>query len=76
MLIHRNVPGEKIHDLLVAADRAWDRAAAWGTYGPRIRWRHALQALSDAGYPVIVPRHKQRDNLLTMPWEAVAPEGI
>lgn len=31
ILIHRNIPGEPIHELLQAADRAWDHAAGWAS---------------------------------------------
>ena len=33
-LIHRNVPGERVHDLLGALDAAWQRAAPLSVYGP------------------------------------------
>ncbi|WKD56762.1 hypothetical protein CAPI_00920 [Corynebacterium capitovis DSM 44611] len=72
-LIHRNVPGEPIHDLLAAADSAWDHAAAWAPHGPRVRWAHARVELAAAGWPIQVPRRQLRDNLLTIGWEAVAP---
>jgi len=74
ILIHRNVPGERVHALLSAADQAWDRAAGWEPYGPRVRWRHARQMLIDEGWPVTPVRRNLRDNLLTVPWAAVAPE--
>jgi hypothetical protein len=35
-LIHHNVPGAPIHDLLLAAGRAWDASAT--PFGPRQRW--------------------------------------
>nr|WP_120490942.1 class I SAM-dependent methyltransferase [Corynebacterium lactis] len=73
VLIHRNVPGEPIHDLLTAADRAWDMAAGWAPHGPRIRWRKALETLA-AGAPVVKQRRKIRDNVLTVPFASVAPE--
>lgn len=72
-LIHRNVPGEKIHALLSAADDAWNRAAGWEPYGPRVRWRNARQQLSDEGWPIEPVRRNLRDNILTIPWGAVAP---
>lgn len=74
-LIHRNVPGEGVHDLLLAADRAWAAAAPLGAFGPRVRWRAALELLRDQGVPVEVPRRRLRDNVLTVPWSAVAPSG-
>ena len=46
VLIHRNVPGEPIHELLVALDRAWDSAAPFAPYGPRYRWREAVRMLA------------------------------
>lgn len=73
VLIHRNVPGERIHDLLAAADRAWAQAAPLAPYGPRARWRHALELLHATGVPVSVPRRSLRDCLLHVPWDAVAP---
>lgn len=72
-LIHRNVPGEKIHELLQAADRAWSTAAPLTPFGPRIRWRAALAQLAATGVPVTLPRRTVRDNVLTVPWAAVQP---
>lgn len=72
-LIHRNVPGEGIHDLLHAADRCWDIAAPFASYGPRVRWRHAVQLLRDRGIDCAVPRRRLSDNVLTVPWSLVAP---
>ena len=72
-LIHHNVPGEAIHELLVRADRAWDRAAGHAVFGPRDRWRTALAMLRDDGVPVTVPRGRRVDNLLTVPWSVVSP---
>lgn len=74
LLIHRNVPGEPVHDLLSAADRAWDMAAGWAPYGPRVRWRRALELLAEAGEPVAPQRRNLRDNVLTVPVARVAPE--
>ncbi|RNE48974.1 class I SAM-dependent methyltransferase [Corynebacterium alimapuense] len=72
-LIHRNVPGEPIHALLCAADRAWEHAAGWESYGPRVRWAQARQLLIHDGVPLAPIRRKIRDNVLTVPWEMVAP---
>ena len=72
-LIHRNVPGEGIHELLSAADRAWDHCAGWAPHGPRVRWRMAQALLRDAGLPVAPARRRLRDNHLTVGWEFVAP---
>ncbi|NUS42635.1 MAG: class I SAM-dependent methyltransferase [Mycobacteriaceae bacterium] len=71
-LIHRNVPGEPIHRLLVAADRAWAAAAPLAPFGPRVRWRRACALLAEHGIPVRVPRRRLRDCVLHVPWSAVA----
>ncbi|MBY6367159.1 class I SAM-dependent methyltransferase [Rhodococcoides corynebacterioides] len=72
-LIHRNVSGERIHDVLRRADRAWDVAAPLAVYGPRVRWRHAADMLRQEGLPVRPIRRRLRDNVLEIPWSAVAP---
>ncbi len=72
-LIHRNVPGERIHDVLRRADRAWDVAAPLAVYGPRVRWRHAAEMLGRQGMPLRPFRRRLRDNVLELPWSAVAP---
>ena len=71
VLIHHNVPGQRIHELLAAADRAWAGAAAQSVFGPRARWHSMLTALADGGIPVEVPRRSQRDAVLTVPWAAL-----
>ncbi|MEW1836266.1 class I SAM-dependent methyltransferase [Microbacterium sp. NPDC079995] len=71
-LIHRNVPGERIHDVLTALDREWTRAVAASSFGPVQRWRAALDALVEARWP-IGGRTRWRLGEMTLPWEAVAP---
>lgn len=73
VLIHHNVPGQPIHALLDAADRAWAAAAGHGVFGPRVRWRAMLTALRDNGFPVEQQRRRLRDAVLTVPWALVAP---
>jgi hypothetical protein len=79
VLIHRNVPGEPVHEFLRDFDRAWDHAAPYSVFGPRQRWLAAVSALS-AGWPVLRrPPHggRQRWRLgeVTLPWTALAPPG-
>ncbi|GAA4387574.1 class I SAM-dependent methyltransferase [Tsukamurella soli] len=70
-LIHRNVPGERIHSLLARADECWDHAAGFAPYGNRVRWRAAARLLEQrTGVPAVPNR---RDNVLTVPWDTVAP---
>ena len=72
-LIHRNVPGEPIYDLLQAADQAWAHTAGWAPYGPRVRWREARQLMIDQGIPLHPIRRRIRDCVLTVDWDVVAP---
>ncbi|QCR20816.1 class I SAM-dependent methyltransferase [Agrococcus sp. SGAir0287] len=73
-LIHRNVPGERIHDLLVALDRAWERQAPVGAFGAGQRWVAAVGALADDGWPIDrAAQRRARLGELTLPWSAVAP---
>jgi hypothetical protein len=80
-LIHRNVPGERVHELLVAWDRAWVRA---GDVPPRQRWADAAAALAGDGVRPgggpeggawRVARNPARWRLgeLTVAWRDVAP---
>ena len=70
ILIHKNVPGEPIHELLQAADDAWDRAAGWAPYGPRVRWRMAREQLQHT-IPLHPVHRRLRDNVLTVDWDVV-----
>ncbi|HWM33595.1 MAG TPA: methyltransferase domain-containing protein [Pseudolysinimonas sp.] len=72
-LIHRNVPGERIHALLERLDREWAVAAPLAVYGPTQRWIATVTALRDAGWPVRDGRTRWRLGELTLDWEAVAP---
>lgn len=74
-LIHRNIPGEPIHALLTAADRAWAHAAPLAPYGPRVRWRETAKILRENGFPVHHYRRRMRDCVLSVPWDVVAPNA-
>jgi hypothetical protein len=66
-LIHRNVPGEPVHALLLALDDAWDRAAPQATFGPRARWVAACEQLDWPGKDV----RRARTGELTVPWSTL-----
>jgi SAM-dependent methyltransferase len=77
VLIHRNVPGEPVHQFLRDLDRAWDHAAPYSVFGPRQRWLAAITVLS-ADWPVLrhAPRggpRRWRLGEVTLPWAALAP---
>jgi len=73
ILIHRNVPGERVHTLLSALDDCWAAAAPYRTFGARARWLEALRALETQGWPVLGRPARRRLGELTVPWSAVEP---
>lgn len=73
-LIHRNVPGERIHMLLGDLDREWERASALSTFGATQRFIATASALRERGWPVLGGRARWRLGELTIAWSAVAPE--
>jgi hypothetical protein len=73
-LIHRNVPGEPVHDLLRGLEDAWAASAPHGVFGPRQRWLAAVEKVA-AAWPVDVGAARRRVGELTVPWSAVAPSS-
>jgi hypothetical protein len=73
VLIHRNVPGEPVHDLLQALDRAWLRHAPLAAYGVRQRFLAAVRSLRDDGWPVLDGPSRWRLGEVGVAWDAVAP---
>jgi hypothetical protein len=71
-LIHRNVPGERVHALFAALDHSWARAAPFANFGPRARWTEAVRLLA-AEWPVRDGRKRWRLGEVTLDWTAVAP---
>lgn len=72
-LIHRNVPGERVHAFLRDLDLAWAVAAPLGTYGPRQRWIATVRGMRDRGWPVLHGVSRWRLGELSVPWAAVEP---
>lgn len=72
-LIHRNIPGERIHGLMAAMDRAWLESAPLASFGNRQRWHAMCKTLLDGGWPVQDGPSRWRLGELTVGWEAVAP---
>ncbi|WP_133848289.1 class I SAM-dependent methyltransferase [Labedaea rhizosphaerae] len=75
-LIHRNVPGERVHDLLARLDACWDTAAPFAPYGPRARWVETVRLLAAQGWPVLDGRKRWRLGELTVDWLSVAPATV
>jgi hypothetical protein len=72
-LIHRNVPGERVHEFLNALDDAWDREAALAGFGARQRFLAAVTRLRTDGWPVLDGPARWRLGEVGVAWEAVAP---
>jgi hypothetical protein len=72
-LIHRNVPGEPVHDLLGRLDRAWAAAAPHAAFGVRQRWIRTVAAVRDDGVAVLDGPSRWRLGELTVAWSQVAP---
>lgn len=72
-LIHRNVPGERIHDLMTSLDRVWALSSSHSSYGVRQRFIAAASALREAGWPLLDGPRRWRLGELTVAWDAVAP---
>lgn len=67
-LIHHNVPGEPVHELLRALDDCWQRAAPLGVFGPRQRWIRTVEEFRTLGYAVLDGPARWRLGELTLPW--------
>lgn len=72
-LIHRNVPGERVHALLTELDRAWAIEAPRGEFGAVQRWVATVGRMRESGWPVTGGAARWRLGELTVAWSAVAP---
>jgi hypothetical protein len=72
-LIHRNVPGEPVHDWLVALDDAWARAAPLASYGRRQRFVATVESVRAAGWPVLGSGARWRLGEVTLRWPPDRP---
>ena len=73
-LIHRNVPGERVHGFLVALDQAWRYAAPQAAYGVRARFLETAARMRANGWPVLDGPARWRLGELSIRWDAVRPE--
>ena len=73
ILIHRNVPGEPIHDVLLRLDDAWERSAPHATFGSRQRWLETLKYATAQGLPTLDNQSRWRLGEVTLPWDCVKP---
>jgi hypothetical protein len=73
VLIHRNVPGEKIFDFLGAIDTSWKHHSGLAVFGASQRWIAVCKDLSNQGWPLIGDKKRWRLGEITVDWTAVAP---
>ena len=71
-LIHRNVPGEPVHDFLTDLDRAWARSSPQSSWGARQRFLAMVNDVRDR-WPLLDGPPRWRLGELTVDWSAVAP---
>ena len=76
VLIHRNVDGERVHQLMDDLDRHWQYNAPLSTYAPSQRWIATVEGLRAGGWPVRGTRRRWRLGELTVDWASVAPLGF
>lgn len=74
-LIHRNVAGERINDLLTSLDRAWAMRSPLSAYGATQRFIATARQLRDEGWPIVGGLARWRLGELTVRWAAVTPQG-
>ncbi|MBB2945887.1 hypothetical protein FB565_005645 [Actinoplanes lutulentus] len=67
-LIHHNVPGHPVYELLRSLGRAWETEAT--PFGPRQRWLATVRRMRAEGWPVLDGPARWRLGELTLPWPA------
>jgi hypothetical protein len=65
-LIHHNVPGHPVHDLLLSMGRAWETEAT--PFGPRQRWLATAHRLRAEGLAVLDGPHRWRRGEISFSW--------
>lgn len=72
ILIHKNVPGEKIYDYLLALDTSWQNHSGIGVFGSSQRWIAVCKDLRKQGWPIIGETKRWRLGEISVDWSAVA----
>lgn len=73
VLIHRNVPGEKIFDFLNALDNSWKHHSGLAVFGASQRWLSVCKDLRTQGWPLVGDTKRWRLGEISVDWKAVAP---
>ena len=72
VLIHRNVPGERVHAYLRDLDLAWAHAAPQAAWGARQRFLETARTMA-RDWPLLDGPARWRLGEITVAWDAVAP---
>ncbi|HEX6683754.1 MAG TPA: class I SAM-dependent methyltransferase [Candidatus Limnocylindrales bacterium] len=67
-LIHHNVAGASVHDVLSALESAWLRAAPTGVFGPRQRW---IETVRTSGLNTLDGPSRWRLGEVTLPYPCI-----
>jgi hypothetical protein len=70
-LIHRNVAGHPVHQLLTDLDAEWHRHSGLGVFGARQRLAATAQGLRRRGWPLRDSPAVWRRGLVTIAWRAL-----
>jgi hypothetical protein len=73
ILIHKNIPGEKIYEFLLALDSAWAKYSGLTSFGSSQRFIASARELIANGWPIVNQPKRWRLGEMTINWEAVAP---
>lgn len=73
ILIHKNTPGNKIHDYLSDLDAAWQRAVSLGSFGVTQRFQHTAKELIARGWPIQNSPKRFRLGEITLDYQALLP---
>lgn len=73
-LIHRNVEGEKVFNLLKDLDRAWAQNSSLSAFSNLQRWMAVCEQLKSEGWPVVSNPKRHKLGELTLEWHSVAPK--
>ncbi len=75
-LIHRNVPGERVHEFLKGMDDAWARHAPYASFGARQQFMAMCRSLKADDWPLLDDPRRWRLGEVTVAWDAVAPQPL
>ena len=73
VLIHRNIPGEKIYEFLNSLDTAWKNHSPLAVFGASQRWISVCKDLRSQGWPLVGDSKRWRLGEISVAWSAVAP---